>query len=100
MRTYYVSFVIRDDPTYTDRYNTLIKSLQDLSPGRWWAETTSFIIFESDLGTDAIVAVIEDAINVAKDIAILGATDFKVMKVIGASKDADIYKLVDFAKKA
>lgn len=98
--TYFVSFVIRNDSTYSDRYEGLMEALRGLSPTVWWAETTSFILLESDQSIDHIVGVVKKHISVSKDIAVIGKTDFKTMRVCGAYEDEDIFKLVPFAKKA
>lgn len=100
MRTYYVSFTIADDAGYAERYEALMDLLRGYDNTIWWTETTSFVLFRSDKSASQIATDIMRAINVSKDIAVVGATHFKTMLVVGASQDDDIYKLVDFATKA
>lgn len=98
--TYFVSFVIASDPTYTERYDGLMKALRALSPTVWWSETTSFILLASDQPIDYIAGIVKHHINTRKDIAVIGKTDYKTMRICGAYEDEDIFKLVPFAKKA
>ncbi|SFL38719.1 hypothetical protein SAMN04488004_11679 [Loktanella salsilacus] len=98
--TYFISFVIREDATYSERYEGLMEDLRALSPTIWWSETTSFIILQSDLSIDYIVGIVEQHIDAKKDIAVIGKTEYKTMRVCGAYEDEDIFNLVPFAKKA
>lgn len=99
MTTYYVSFTIADDAAYSDRYNALISLLQGYDHTIWWAETTSYMLFQSDKSASQIAADIKGVIDTSKDIALVAAPHYKTMLVVGSSTDNDIYKLVDFAKK-
>lgn len=100
MKTYYVSFTIEDDAGYAGRYEALMDLLKGYDNTIWWAETTSYVPFQSGKSASQIAADIKSVINATKDIAVIGATHYKTMLVVGASEDDDIYKLVDFAKKA
>lgn len=101
MATYWLSFRIADDAGYSDRYDKLIETVKALKTGNnWWFETTSFFIFDSEHNADGIAASVKKAISPTVDIAILGMTDFKTARAIGAVKDQDIFTLVPFMKKA
>jgi len=45
-KTYIISFFIKDDRTYQDRYNSLTDRIESL--GLHWDETTSFYAVRSD----------------------------------------------------
>lgn len=98
--TYFVSFVIREDETQQNRYDTLIDALRRLSPRIWWAETPSFVILSSDQTIDYVAAVVKFHIDASQDIAIIGKTEYTQMRVCGAYADEDIFKLVPAAKRA
>lgn len=100
MKTYYVSFTIADDPDYSRRYEALMGLLRGYDVTCWWAETTSFVLIRTDKTAAQIADDIEAAIDTSKDIALIGCTHYKTLLVVGASDDDDIFKLVDFAKKA
>lgn len=98
-RTYWITFRIEHDNGYDQRYDELIDSLKSHINGKYWDQTTSFIIFSSNSTVDQVASSIELAIDLVDDIAVLGCTHFKTMKVIGNYKDGDIFSLVDFADK-
>ncbi len=100
MTTYYVSFTIADDAGYSQRYAALMDLLRSYDNTIWWDKTTSYILFRTDKSASAVASDVKSVINVSKDIAIIAAPHYKTMLVIGANDDDDIYKLVDFAKKA
>lgn len=100
MTTYWVSFRIAEIGDYQSRYDALHESVQEIiHPGRWWVETTSFYLFESAKGADAIATHLKSAINPARDLVLLGSVDKKICRVIGNNTDDDIYDIVDFAKR-
>lgn len=99
METYWFSFHIENDSTYQQRYDRLIESIRDKLNGKWWLETTSFIIFQSNSNIDTIALAVKAAFNPNKDIAVIGMSDYKSARLIGASKDPDIYDLMPFIKK-
>lgn len=100
---YWLTFEIKDETTpkgsYRDRYDALIAALQSLNDG-WWAQPTSFILFGSTSARAAIIAKIKGALDLSKDVAVLGAPNYKVMDCIGRTDGFDaVASMVPFAKK-
>jgi hypothetical protein len=98
--TYWLTFRLADDATYSTRLDKLTKAVQDVTAGTWWVEPTSFLLFQSASDIDAVAAIVKAAINPAKDIVLIGMPDYKSARIIGASTDPDLFKLMPFTKKA
>jgi len=99
--TFWLSFELKSDATYSDRYGTLIEALKKHVSGKWWFETTSFYVFSSGSSADTIAAAIKSAIEPKTDRVILGMTDFKTARAIGLfNKFDDLQSLIPFIKKA
>jgi hypothetical protein len=96
--TYWLTFRIHEDATYEQRRDRLYAAINDIA-APWWVEPTSFIAFASETSADMIAAKVKAAFNPVTDIALLGMTDFKTARLIGNSKDPDIYALIPFLKK-
>ena len=99
-KTYYVSFTLADNRSYTTRYDGLMTALRALSPHCWWAVTTSYILFESERCIDYVAGVVANQIDASVDVAIVATHGVMSMRVLGAYEDEDIFRLVPFAKKA
>lgn len=100
MDTYWISFRIKDDATYAERYDALVDEVRKLaSPNKWWIDTTAFIVFACGLKIGDVANRIRRAMG-DEDIALVGMPDFKSMRVIGLHADEDIFDLVPFAKYA
>jgi hypothetical protein len=52
MAVFLVSFEIRYDHTYQERYRSFVKEVQKSSP--WWAESTTFIVVETNETIDEL----------------------------------------------
>lgn len=99
LRTYWVSFRIADNYDYDARYRGLIDDIKSLIDGKYWDETSSFILFSSTSSIDTVVSSLKNSIDEDEDVILVGCTHFKTMRVIGNSQDDDIFSLVDFASK-
>lgn len=98
MATYWLSFRLQDDPTYSERYKNLTEAVRKLST-KWWVEASSFIVFASPSSIDEIAASVADTIYLDTDLVIIGMPDFKSARLVGHHEDDDIFELVPFIKK-
>lgn len=98
MSTYWLTFRIHDSGNSQERRDDLYKALDNLSSA-WWIEPTSFVVFESDSSADAIASKVKGAFDPSIDLALLGMTDFKTARLIGASEDTDIFQMIPFLKR-
>jgi len=98
MATYWLSFRLTDDRTYSERYKNLTDTVQNLST-KWWVEASSFIVFASASSIDQIASAISDVIYIDTDVVILGMPEFKSARLIGHHEDEDIFELIPFIKK-
>ncbi len=99
MAVYWLSFRLEDDSDYPNRYQALTDAIQGMTK-KWWLETSSFFVFEAEPNIDGVAATVKKAIAPSKDIVLIGMPDYKSARLIGASKDDDIFKLMPFTKKA
>lgn len=99
MATYWLTFRLQDDSTYSERYSALEEAVRT-NASEWWFEASSFYLFTSELEVGELASEIKSAIRPSTDVAVLGMTEFKEMRVIGHNTDNDIYKIVPFAKKS
>lgn len=99
MATYWMNFRIKDDKTYSDRYDALMTAIGDISTGHW-ADTTSFIVFASAEKMDSVAETLKNAINPDTDLIVIGMPDFKIARLIGETQDNDIFDLIPFIKYA
>jgi hypothetical protein len=99
-KTYWLSFRLRHDSSYADRYDNLVDAVKRLSGGSWWVETSAFAVFMCELEIDSVASLVNDALDPSTDVALLGMSDFKSARVLGASIDPDIYTFMPFARAA
>ncbi len=99
MAVYWLTFRLKEDATYSDRYDALIEQVKGIQH-MWWVDASSFILFEATSSIDDIAKFIKGAIDPAKDLVLVGMPDFKDARVIGALKDQDLFTLMPFTKNA
>jgi len=99
MATYWLSFRLENNRTYSDRYESLTESVRTAAR-KWWTEPSSFLVFECEFDIDTLADRFKRSINPTTDILLLGMPDFKSARIIGAYRDPDIFELMPFAKKA
>jgi hypothetical protein len=101
MNTYWVTFRLHDGNDYSYRYKLLTDEIQSLATGgKWWLEPTSFVAFSSSFDIDTVAARIAGTISKSLDLVLVGMSDYKSARVIGANGDNDIYDLMPFARTA
>lgn len=96
--TVWISFRLKDNGTYSERYNDLHNAIMSVAD-KWWVETSSYYIIETNYSAAQIAATVKENIAPSVDLALVGRFHYKTLYVIGANEDNDIYDLVDFAKK-
>lgn len=100
MKTYWFAFRLNHDIDYNDRYDRVMNTLKGLSDGKWWVEPSAFVVFRSDLNIDAVASEISAAMDTRVDVGLLGMSEIKAARVLGASNDDDIFEFMPFAKWA
>ena len=98
MATYWITFRLAENATYTRRYDELVNAVRLLST-KWWVDATSFIVFASNETIDSVAETVQNAINLKTDIAVVGMPDYKSARLIGETDDEDIFALIPFIKK-
>jgi hypothetical protein len=102
MATYWLTFRLHEEKvsgsSYEQRYKALNDAIDKLS-SMWWIEPTSFILFESTQGIDAIAAACKKAIAPTHDVVLLRDLDTKSAVLVGTALDSDVYKLIPYLKK-
>ena len=59
------------------RRDALMQAIKGTTKGRWWTDPTSFFLFESDLSIDGLASHLKAAIDLDRDIAIVGMPHVK-----------------------
>lgn len=88
METLWVTFRIKDDSTYSDRYSKLIEAIKHHCTGEWWYEPTSFWLFQSDSTKDQVAETIKKSISPQKDVALVGSMDTTGAALVGTPSEA------------
>ena len=100
MKSYWMSFRIKNDAGYADAYDSLVKAVGEVADQtNWWSETTSFYIFQSENSTDQIANHLKQSIRPDRDLIVLGLPNYKGGRVIGKCDDQDIFDLFPGMKK-
>lgn len=79
--------------TYETRYQSLVDAVPYVSSGRYWDETTSFFLIESEQATAAEVAdLLKDmsSIDLTVDLVVVINLSKRGYKAIGSYDDKDI----------
>lgn len=99
MTVYWLSFELAFDDDYDARYDELMEAIKEISTKRW-AETTSFVLFESNSGIDAIADAVNAAIDARKDVVLIGLNEIKGNYILGKTPQAAILQsLAPLVKK-
>jgi hypothetical protein len=101
MATYWLTFRIAEDATYSDRYHGLESAISGiLTGGKWWKETTSFLLFASFHSLDQVAATVKAALAEDRDVALIGMIDVKGTRIVGSWADADLTTLLPNVQQA
>jgi hypothetical protein len=101
MAVFAVTYTIADRTTqfgtYDDRRNSVIQAVLSQSSGTHWDETTSFILFTSDVESSKTVATWIDnnsMLDPSFDLLVVINLSKKGYALVGSSNDADIDKIM------
>ncbi len=101
MAVFWVTFRIKKDSTYDQRYEALKAAVEAVKEGtRWWIEPTSFFLFKSQHTIDQVAARVKSALNTSSDMALIGMPEFKDARVVGKLEDEDLFQFMPFTKRA
>lgn len=97
MSVYWLSFRLKDNSTYSDRYEALVEAIR-VNSSKWWYDTSSFFVFATTATIDEMANAVKNAIDERNDLVLIGMPEFKSARLIGANKDQDIFDLMPFVK--
>jgi hypothetical protein len=95
MTTYWLSFRLHENSTYEERYAAL-ENIVLSNSSMYWKETTSFIVFSSNISIQSVAASIKRVINPKIDLFLIRILDTKSAIICGNNQDQDIYKLIPY----
>ena len=96
MSVFMVSFRIADRTTvigsYDERYGSVNTAIKLLTTGKYWSETTSFFLIESDLNSAELATSIDRAslLDHGVDLLVCVNLSKRGYKVVGDNRDQDI----------
>lgn len=101
MGVYAITFRIEDVRSklgsYDERYDSVVRAIRANCSGRYWDETTSFFLVQSDHDNSAQLARAVDEASLfdsERDLLVVINLSSKGYKVIGAYNDADIDRIM------
>jgi hypothetical protein len=99
MAVYLVSFDLKYDSGYSDRYTTFMDQVKH--GGQWWADTTSFVAVQTDEDIDAFCTriYVHSGFDGSKDLYLVLDANVKSGRVRGVIKDQHLFTLLPFVKK-
>lgn len=73
MASFIVTFKFKSDETRSERYDSFVKKINELTSYSHWDETTSFYCFELDMTAEALCSAlyVESDFNSVKDIMVV-----------------------------
>jgi hypothetical protein len=97
MSIFAISFRIHEDATYAERYDSLVKGIQGHSRGKYWDETTSFVMIESADSANTIANGIArmSTISPDKDLMLVINLSHSEYFAVGKISDRDLSVLMD-----
>lgn len=100
MATYWLSFRIGDKGNYESRYEALLANLRLCKTGKYWEETTSFVVFTSNLDIDQISGTLSEGLKPDWDLILVREMDKQSARIWGNNDDDDIFELMPYLKYA
>lgn len=99
MAVYSVSFNIKYDDTYSARYDSFMEQVK--KSGKWWAETTSYVVVETAESIDEFCSRIYaySDFNASKDRYLVLDVNAKSGRYRGVNTDSDLFTLIPYVKK-
>lgn len=97
MATYWITFRIKEEGDYYDRYERLTDTIQAL--GLHWKEPTSFYLLRCDGDIDLLADRLGGCVSQTMDLVLIATTDGRQARIIGQPSDSDLYTLLPAVKK-
>jgi len=99
MTVFTVSFSITFDDSYSQRYDSFMEQVKQ--GGKWWAETTSFVVVQTDETIDAFCSriYVKSDFNATKDRYLVLDANAKDGRYRGVNTDDDLFTLIPYVKK-
>ena len=102
MNIFMVSFTLEDDViggrSHSARWTDLYECIRVMS-ARWWKDTSSFIIFETEHDISQICYHIKGSIALGYDIVLVMSPDGRTSRLIGHTDDKDIFEMLPYLKE-
>jgi hypothetical protein len=96
-----VTFRLKKDATYDDRYKRLVNAVHGHTAVAWWSEPTSFWLFASNSSKQQVAAAIKGAISMSTDLALVASMDTTGAVLVGTPDDpATLLKLLPKLQRA
>jgi len=99
MATFLVSFDLKYDSDYSDRYTSFMEQVK--KGAKYWDDTTSFLVVENSEDIDAFChrIYVSSKFNSTKDLYLVLDANVKSGRIRGAIKSQTIFTLLPFVKK-
>ena len=95
--TFRIEEIVVDGESSGQRRKALYEYIENCSTN-WWLEPTSFIVFDTDVGIDQLVAGCKNVISDDHDLVLIRAMDTKSARACGVINDGDIFEMMDYLK--
>jgi hypothetical protein len=99
MTVFIVSFDLKYDDTYQDRYKSFMEQVK--KGGDYWDDTTSCVVVRTNESIDEFCTriYVNSDFNATKDLYLVLDAHVKAGRIRGAIKSDKIFKLLDYVKK-
>ncbi|MGZ8311872.1 MAG: hypothetical protein ACXWU1_10755 [Allosphingosinicella sp.] len=97
---YWVTFRIEQTGNASARYKALIDTLDELTQHLSWSAPGAFVLFRSPRSIGEIAERIRNSIDPEVDLALVGMSEFRSARVVGAVPDEALLELMPFARQA
>ena len=91
MPNYWMTFRIKQDASYDDRYDGMMSAIEKVRQGIW-AEPTSFMFVESHLEIGDLVRTAANSLNPKTDVLVARYIDKDGSRYFGAVEHLDVLK--------
>ncbi len=97
MSIFGISFRIHEDATYAERYESLVEAIKMHANGKYWDETTSFVLIENLRTANELGAGIQrmSSISTDRDLVLVINLSRDEYYTIGKVSDRDISVLME-----
>ena len=99
MAVYAVSFELKQDDTYSDRFTSFMAEVKRTKP--WWAENTSFVLVQTpeDIDTFCTRIYFNSTFDPTKDRYLVLDTSVRFGRMRGSFTDGALLQLLPYVRK-